>query len=150
MVDNNQLARLVRKATGFARVGVMGKPHELWTLIIVGLGAWKWVQHGLVPREEVEKFEEAVLAAGMELGLAPATVNLDEAAVAAKRAAATRAERPGRSATRAGPGPGPGDDEGEARLRARLAGLGVAQQLIEAEVRRRRARRAREAAAGAG
>lgn len=115
MSQYNQLSRLVRQATQFARLRTLNP-----LVGYVGAAIGLWERHGLVEVQELNEFEEALIAAGMELSLAPQTVNVDESLKLAKQrtggpagAGGPNVNSPGtpgrpRGTPAAGTAPGPG------------------------------------------
>lgn len=107
LLERTQLGRLVRQATQFARLRTM---HPL--VGYVGAAMRGWVSNGMVTSEQARKFDEALIAAGAELSLAPVADNRDFAGTAAKQAARAAERRPApgrRNSSGADPGGAPGD-----------------------------------------
>jgi len=86
LLERTVLGRLIRQATKYARLRTM---HPLVGYVAAGMRIW--VQNGLVSSEEAHRFEENLLAAAMELKLAPLQETRDHAGSAAKAATNPRA-----------------------------------------------------------
>lgn len=90
LIERTVLGRLIRQATQYARLRTM---HPLVGYVAAGMRIW--VQNGLVTTEQARKFEENLLAAAMELALAPLQETRDHAGSAAKAASNPRARSRG-------------------------------------------------------
>jgi len=88
-MNRTQLGRIMRQATQQARLRTLSP-----LVGYVGAAVDLWRQHGLVTEEEGRAFRDALVAAGMELVLAPQELAVDEAAVAAKGRIAHKARQP--------------------------------------------------------